>query len=266
MLNFPFDSVTVSEIKVIMPTRAKYRGEVDNYPGFPYSILTYRYSGKSKYFEPDGNEFDFCENDILYIPSHYRYSVRKNEIGRICVINFIQTAEITDRIFRFRLKDTNRLRELFEMIEEHWTRENTGYHNKCISILYEIFSLMERKSVEYISGVRKNQLLSVKEYIDKCYLNPDADLSTETLARICELSQGHFNKLFREYFHKAPRQYICEKRIADAECMMLSGIRNVSEIARECGFGSVHYFSRYFKIKTGVSPSEYLGLSHGNDF
>lgn len=263
MQSFPFESVTASDIWAIIPVRAKYRGEADNYPGFPYSILTYRYSGRSKYFEPDGNEFDFCKNDILYIPSHYRYSVRKNEIGRICVINFSQPTEIADRIFRFRLSDADRPRELFEKIEELWTRKSAGYRNGCMSILYEIFNLIEQSCEAHAGTPRRGDLILAKEYIDSHYQNPDSDLSAEFLSELCKMSQGHFNRLFREYFRRSPRQYICEKRLYDAECMLLSGSRNISEIARECGFGSVHYFSRYFKMKRGVSPSEYLGISRG---
>ena len=261
MQNFPFDDIAVSDIKSIIPIRPKYSGEVDNYPGFWFSILVYRYSGRTRYHEPDGNEFDFCQDEILYIPAHYPYVVKKNEIGRSCVINFEQSNknEIVDRIYRFRINDTEKLRELFEKIEELWERKGIGYRNECMAVLYEIFSLIEQKNVVGASCPRRKEMLMAKEYIDEHYIDPDADLSCAALARLCGISQGHFNKLFYAFFRTSPRQYICEKRLYDAECMMLSGNHNIGEIAAECGFGTVHYFSRYFRKKKGMSPSEYLG-------
>jgi AraC-like DNA-binding protein len=38
--------------------------------------------------------------------------------------------------------------------------------------------------------------------------------------------------------------------------LMRGHLREI-EVAQLCGFSSIHYFSRKFKKKTGVSPSEY---------
>jgi AraC-like DNA-binding protein len=38
--------------------------------------------------------------------------------------------------------------------------------------------------------------------------------------------------------------------------MLVSTDRTVKEIAYDLGFQSIHYFSRIFKKKTGVAPSE----------
>jgi len=258
MQNFPYEHLAITEIKNIIPARPHYPGEIEHYPGFSTSILTYRYSGRTKYSEPDGNAFDFCAGEILYIPSRYPYNVKKIESGRICVINFVQQAEITNRICKFRISNPEKLCEMFGRIEECWTKQGIGYRNECMSILYDIFRIMEQNSDLYVSNVRRDELFSAKEYIDAHYSDLTADLSNDTLAKLCGISEGHFNKLFRDFFHRSPRQYICEKRLADAESMMLAGNRNISEIASICGFGSVHYFSRYFRKKKGISPSEYL--------
>ena len=51
-------------------------------------------------------------------------------------------------------------------------------------------------------------------------------------------------------------QYVNHLRIAYALCMIKDGCSSVREIAAESGFCDALYFSKVFKKKVGMTPSE----------
>jgi len=62
--------------------------------------------------------------------------------------------------------------------------------------------------------------------------------------------------MFKQYTGIAPVQYQLDLKIRRAREMLVSTDRTIKEIAYDLGFQSIHYFSRLFKKKTGVAPSE----------
>jgi transcriptional regulator GlxA family with amidase domain len=63
--------------------------------------------------------------------------------------------------------------------------------------------------------------------------------------------------MFRLYTGVAPHKYFMELKIMRAKELLLATDKSIKEISFELGFQSIHYFSRIFKNKTGVSPSEF---------
>lgn len=79
------------------------------------------------------------------------------------------------------------------------------------------------------------------------------------------LQQFYFNndyirKLFKRELGITPNQYLIDKRL-QTSTDLLSGLNydsnNISDVAIACGFKDPLYFSRMFKKKYGVSPTEY---------
>jgi AraC-like DNA-binding protein len=62
--------------------------------------------------------------------------------------------------------------------------------------------------------------------------------------------------IFRESYGGAI-SFFNELKLDEAKRLIREGRLNFTEIADALGFTSLHYFSRLFKKKTGLSPSEY---------
>jgi transcriptional regulator GlxA family with amidase domain len=62
--------------------------------------------------------------------------------------------------------------------------------------------------------------------------------------------------MFKQYTGIAPVQYQLDLKIRRAREMLVSTDLSIKEISYELGFQSIHYFSRIFKNKTGMAPSE----------
>jgi AraC-like DNA-binding protein len=77
------------------------------------------------------------------------------------------------------------------------------------------------------------------------------------LASRAKYSLSRFCVLYKQFFSVTPIEELLDARIEKARALLEYGHKSVTEVAELCGFSSIHYFSRKFKKKTGVSPSEY---------
>ena len=76
-------------------------------------------------------------------------------------------------------------------------------------------------------------------------------------AAMLNKSPKTLSNLFAEYNHKTPLQIIQERRILEARRLLQYANESISEIAYEMGFEELPSFSRFFKGRTGLSPSKF---------
>lgn len=79
----------------------------------------------------------------------------------------------------------------------------------------------------------------------------------DRLASAAHLSPRHFARLFRAQAGCTPHAYLDARRKQRAEELLAQGHLNVSQIAEALGFSSIHAFSRWFRQRTGQSPSHW---------
>ena len=77
------------------------------------------------------------------------------------------------------------------------------------------------------------------------------------LAAQLNLGYTTFRRLFQRHTGFTPRQYALEISLRRASELLAQTRLPIARIADELGFESIFYFSRFFKGKTGLSPSEY---------
>lgn len=98
------------------------------------------------------------------------------------------------------------------------------------------------------------RIFFVKDFIDANYRQ---DLRLKDIASIGLLSENHLLRNFSRFFGVTPFQYISQKRIREAQKLLLESENAIKNIATELGYTSVNNFSTYFKRITGLSPSEF---------
>jgi len=80
------------------------------------------------------------------------------------------------------------------------------------------------------------------------------------LAAICEslgVSASRLNELFKAYTAMTPYQYFIGIKMQKAKELLGGGESSIKEVAFRLGFKDEYYFSRLFKSKIGVSPSQW---------
>ena len=81
-----------------------------------------------------------------------------------------------------------------------------------------------------------------------------------TFADICRYSAQsatNLKTLFKSVTGLGVMEYYRLLKIERAKRMLREGEGNITQVADRLGYASVHYFSRYFKQATGMTPTEY---------
>jgi AraC-like DNA-binding protein len=79
----------------------------------------------------------------------------------------------------------------------------------------------------------------------------------EDLAADSGLSRSRFYEVFKDCSGVSPYQYHLQLRMSRAKELLRGSALSIKEIAAVLRFSSVYQFSRIFKKKMGVSPSQY---------
>lgn len=82
------------------------------------------------------------------------------------------------------------------------------------------------------------------------------DLNIEDLAFLTGMSLSSFKRKFSSVFGTTPNKYITSKRLEKAQNLLATSQMNIAEIAYECGFSDVGYFSKTFRKYYNGSPSD----------
>jgi AraC family transcriptional regulator len=107
-----------------------------------------------------------------------------------------------------------------------------------------------RAAAEY-----SRRMHAVIEYID-CHLDSNLDLAT--LADVAHFSAFHFHRLFRALLGEALGDYVRRRRLelAAVRLRAQTGVPVLS-IALGVGFGSAEAFTRAFRARFGVAPTQW---------
>lgn len=141
----------------------------------------------------------------------------------------------------------------FHELSDTWVQKDFGYMLKvrgllCL-ILHQILSLLlDSSHLAYEDPRIKNSI----RYINLHYSEP---LCIDEMAEQFHLHPTYYGSLFRESMGMTFKQYLISVRLNYAENMLKSGEYSIGEVALQCGFSDIFYFSKLFKEKKGIPPS-----------
>lgn len=131
-------------------------------------------------------------------------------------------------------------------------------------LLEEMLIRMIRRGAQRSSEVKVSS--SVKKRSDKDLIariihymedNIAGDLSFDQVCRFSAQSATNLKTIFKAATGMGVMEYYRMLKIEAAKTMLREGTGNITQVADRLGYASVHYFSRYFKQATGMTPSEY---------
>jgi AraC family transcriptional regulator len=85
----------------------------------------------------------------------------------------------------------------------------------------------------------------------------DADLSLDVLSAKASLSPAHFQRTFQALVGETPRNYVARLRLERAAFRLLIHDVTLLDIALDCGFQNHETFTRAFRRRFGMPPSNY---------
>lgn len=142
---------------------------------------------------------------------------------------------------------------------------------KINSILLLNQSFKDTYSKQVTLSLPESEMVSEKDrFIQKTlsfiYENIDnPQLSVETLSAHMNISRASmYNKLF-DYTGVSPIEFIRSVKLDKAKDLLEKTDKNISEIAYESGFANPNYFTKVFKNKFNITPSEFLAAKKRMD-
>lgn len=240
------NKITVTEIKELF-TVSSPRGRKEDIRNRKSYGLSFCAEGKIIY-KIKGKTAVSDEKHAVILPKGQSYSLYGNKSGIFPVINFDCKEFLCDEVISLPIQSSDTYIKDFEKMKAlSLFEENRA---KMMSVFYNI---LHRLSTE--SSVH-NVILPAIRYIESNYQSPK--LSNTELAEKCNISEVYFRKIFTETYKTTPKQFIVDIRINKAKQLLSDGFLNIGAVAEECGFSNQFHFCRFFKEKTGLTPTEYM--------
>ena len=82
--------------------------------------------------------------------------------------------------------------------------------------------------------------------------------SVAEILREAQTGQAQIFRLFREYLHCTPREYVQKQTMSYARFLLLSGTLSIKQVADACGYANLEVFYRNFRRCHGMTPGEFL--------
>ncbi len=153
------------------------------------------------------------------------------------------------------LNDSGVVENYYDHSRVEFTKEvyNAQSVEQCEEIL--------RKIARFFSERDQEPERTLSPLVRKIITDVDTDLKEPlTLQYFSEklgVNGSYLSNLFRRETGKTITQYVTDQRLKHAENLLRYTNKPVRSVAAEVGIGDAQYFSRLFRKKTGMKPTEY---------
>ena len=111
----------------------------------------------------------------------------------------------------------------------------------------------------YFNQLSQGARPSLEEIMQENY---SFHLTLSDFAKLACLSVPTFKREFRRVFKDAPARWVLRKKLDQAASLLTNSDLPIIEIAQECGFENQTHFSRVFRKKFGIAPSQWRRRFH----
>ena len=205
----------------------------------------------------EGKSYILSEGEVIFLPKGSSYDYRSNTDGKRLYTSINFDADIENpKMAVYSLKDFYSADFFTESFSELWKFGNSSEKYECISEFYKLLSYISR--IEHLTSLDKakfDRLNPAIEFMKANIYNPE--LKVDKLNRLCGISDTYFRKLFNLKYKVSPRDYLVNMRLSHAKSIIESAdYENICSIALSVGYTDPLYFSKAFKKRYGISPSD----------
>ncbi len=228
-------------------------------------IMHYIISGEGR-LTLHGKTYSIHENQIFVIPP--------NELG------YYEADKETPWHYIWILIDGKKVKELFKKVGitlhspiytptahhkeiEECMMNILHYEKKqyfCIGNLYHLFQLMidngPSPETQKKSGKESTShyVQDIIHYVEQKYSEP---ITIQDICSYCGLSRSYLARIFKRHTDISIQEYLINYRIRKAQGLLHTTQIPIHHISCLVGYQDAFTFSRVFKQKTGLSPSQY---------
>ena len=237
----------------------------------------------------DAAEYGLKTGDVFVISGHVAHGFRTCQDLQLCNIMFndrilastsrelkrlagFQSLFVLEPFFRRQHEFRSRLtldaaalvhvRRMIQLLQDEYDHYPEDQGNMLKIHFLSLVAFLSRCHMGSIAP-KARDLLCLAESVAAIENNFAQPLRIADLARRAHLSERHFSRVFSQNYQATPGEYIQRLRLAQA-CRLLAGSDlSLTRIAADCGFYDLSAFSRAFRARYAMTPSQYRGRQGG---
>ncbi len=230
----------------------------------PMPELTYVDQG-SLHSVADGQDQLLKQGDIvIYAPNQWHMQYADIDVApRFVTITFDMEGEGLTPLFNRKFTAPRQAQTLLRQMLREQEELDAFSNDMIISQLNMLLLTLLRESAapSTVKLQTSNAIHSENEIIRKAqqYITSHIreKLSVPLVARQVDVSPSYLTALFHKNLQISPGEYIRRIKLQESKQMIRENDLNFTEIAAALQYSTVHHFSRQFKEKFGITPTEY---------
>ncbi len=247
-----------------------------------YVELLYLYDGRMRVWL-NGKEFAFREGELIVINSNesHRLESVSDESGYYVikfnpeilwasngsaketryVLPFLNSSSTHPRVFPAAFVSSAGIPELVADAVKAWRDRPAGYElllrGDVLKIFGHIVGCLSKLGVDikYTAGAGGlyGVIDDIINYVNENFTNCDE----RELAKKYEVSYSYFSRTFKQIMNMSFKEYVCYLRINEAQRLLLTTNKSITDIAMDMGFSSPSHFINVFRRQMGRAPKQY---------
>ena len=255
-------TLSVTEILTFL-YQEKERGFL--FPGEAHSMWELTYVDRGALHSVcDGQELHLQQGQLaLYGPHQWHMQYADTHVApRFVTITFHTSSPAAAELCGRTLQPSQKVVQLLQVL--HRERDLLDNHSAdmmvhTLSLL--LHQLLRETATPQVCPTGSNTMRSDNELIRKAqqYITANVrnKLTVPGVAEAVEVSASYLTALFHKHLQLSPGEYIRRIKLQESKQLIREGAMNFTEIAEALQYSTVHHFSRQFKEKFGITPTEY---------
>jgi len=236
------------------------------FPGESHPMLELTYVDQgSLHSVADGQDLLLKQGDmVIYGPNQWHMQYADVDVApRYVTLTFdLRDDCITPLVNRKFTASRQVVFLLRQMLREHEQLDQFSNDMIIAQLNMVLLELMREAAAPSNSKLQtSNAIHSENEIIRKAqqYISSHIreKLSVPLVARQVDVSPSYLTALFHKNLQISPGEYIRRIKLQESKQMIRENDLNFTEIAAALQYSTVHHFSRQFKEKFGITPTEY---------
>ena len=236
------------------------------FPGEAHHLLELTYVDQgSLHSVADGQDLLLEQGDITVYTAdqwHMQYA----DIGvapRFVTISFELSGDDLSSLKNRRITAPQQVVTLLQQMLREAENSDEFSADMIIAMLGQVLMLLLRQAKSPAADKPKasNSLNSENQIIRRAqqYISDHLreKLSVPLVAKMVDVSPSYLTALFHKNLQISPAEYIRRLKLQESKQMIRENSMTFTEIAAALQYSTVHHFSRQFKEKFGITPTEY---------
>ncbi len=221
----------------------------------PTNVFFIRTHGNARYDFPT-KSISVSKGEVIFIPKGAAYIYKTFPEGAASTSICFEADFAAPEPILFSLHHFYKAEYIGNHFSTLWNFGTQAERYKCLSLFYDLLSYLSTLENTSYADKKKFSVIDPAVMYLKAHIFDEA-LHSCKLHRLCGISDTYFRKIFVSRFGMNPQEYITAKRLSHAKSVLESGdYDTVREIAQSVGYSDPLYFSKVFKKRYGISPSD----------